>query len=110
MIGATRAEDCHQGFLGPVEYMDNYGTHNFALDLDKAKHAPLVKRAWTLQEQLLASRMVHFSPSEMIWECRTRLLCCCKQLDTLPSLPYVKKAYVAALDSYTPHKIFVIWF
>ncbi|KAH6710823.1 hypothetical protein BKA61DRAFT_103887 [Leptodontidium sp. MPI-SDFR-AT-0119] len=111
VIGATKADDCHRGFLDPVnQRLYNYGTHTyFHCDLDKGKHEPLVKRAWTLQEQLLASRMVHFTSSEMIWKCKTRLLCFCKQLDSLPSLPYVKKSYLAALSSSTPDDIFTIW-
>ncbi|OAL05251.1 HET-domain-containing protein [Phaeosphaeriaceae sp. SRC1lsM3a] len=30
---------------------------------------PLFKRAWTLQEQLLASRALHFGTDQMFWEC-----------------------------------------
>ncbi|KAF2649936.1 HET-domain-containing protein, partial [Lophiostoma macrostomum CBS 122681] len=30
---------------------------------------PLRRRAWTLQEELLASRIVHFTQNELYWEC-----------------------------------------
>ncbi|KAF2472603.1 HET-domain-containing protein, partial [Lindgomyces ingoldianus] len=34
-------------------------------------HQPLLRRAWVMQERLLATRMIHFAGSELIWECRT---------------------------------------
>ncbi|KAI1070881.1 hypothetical protein LB507_010931 [Fusarium sp. FIESC RH6] len=42
---------------------------------------PLRRRAWTLQEQILATRMVHFTSQEMVWECRYGLICQCMHLD-----------------------------
>jgi len=36
----------------------------------------LSKRGWTLQESLLASRILHFTDSEMIWECNDDDLQC----------------------------------
>ncbi|KAK4442165.1 heterokaryon incompatibility protein-domain-containing protein [Podospora aff. communis PSN243] len=41
---------------------------------------PLHKRAWTFQERLLAKRIVHFTPLEMIWECWTSSSCECGEL------------------------------
>lgn len=38
-------------------------------------------RAWAIQEQLLASRMVHFTEHELIWECRCKVSCECMELD-----------------------------
>lgn len=38
---------------------------------------PLLFRAWTLQERLLASRTLHFTAYELVWECRRNLLCEC---------------------------------
>lgn len=37
----------------------------------------LLSRAWTLQQQLLASRTLHFTAFEVIWECEETLLCEC---------------------------------
>ena len=31
--------------------------------------APLIKRAWVLQERLLAPRVLHFGQNELLWEC-----------------------------------------
>ncbi|RBR26984.1 uncharacterized protein FIESC28_00252 [Fusarium coffeatum] len=42
---------------------------------------PLKRRAWTLQEQILATRMVHFTSQEMVWECKYGLICQCMHLD-----------------------------
>ncbi|KAF1973295.1 HET-domain-containing protein [Bimuria novae-zelandiae CBS 107.79] len=33
--------------------------------------APLSQRGWTLQEILLSRRVVHFTSSQLIWQCRT---------------------------------------
>jgi Heterokaryon incompatibility protein (HET) len=38
---------------------------------------PLLSRAWTLQENLLASRILHFGPQELHWECKYHSLCEC---------------------------------
>ncbi|KAJ4355577.1 uncharacterized protein N0V89_003597 [Didymosphaeria variabile] len=32
---------------------------------------PLLRRAWVMQERLLATRMIHFAQSQLVWECRT---------------------------------------
>jgi hypothetical protein len=41
------------------------------------KTVPLHSRAWAFQERLLARRVVHYSPSELIWECKTHPRCEC---------------------------------
>ena len=38
-------------------------------DLGALEHAPLSKRAWTIQERLLAPRTVHFLQHKVVWEC-----------------------------------------
>jgi hypothetical protein len=38
---------------------------------------PLLSRAWTLQENLLPSRILHFGPQELHWECKYHSLCEC---------------------------------
>ncbi|KAF2122962.1 heterokaryon incompatibility protein-domain-containing protein [Lophiotrema nucula] len=37
----------------------------------RAHTGPLADRGWTLQENALSTRFVHFTSSEAIWECRT---------------------------------------
>jgi hypothetical protein len=38
---------------------------------------PLLTRAWVFQERLLASRVVHFSHHELVWECNQTGNCQC---------------------------------
>lgn len=38
---------------------------------------PLLGRAWTFQERVLSTRIVHFGRSELLWECRTTSDCEC---------------------------------
>jgi hypothetical protein len=42
---------------------------------------PLLERAWAFQERLLATRVVHFADSELVYECRTMQRCECMGLD-----------------------------
>ena len=37
--------------------------------------SPLAKRGWVLQERLLAPRTVHFSKSQVFWECNKKVAC-----------------------------------
>lgn len=39
---------------------------------------PLLQRAWVFQERLLSRRFIHFTPSEMFWECRESTWCECE--------------------------------
>lgn len=71
--------------------------------------SPLQGRAWTLQEQLLASRMVHFTEKEMIWECKTALWCACGELDMGISAQSERLLYYESLTSESPDK-FVTWY
>jgi hypothetical protein len=43
--------------------------------------APLLSRAWVMQERLLTARTVHFHSAELVWECKEGLLCECGALD-----------------------------
>jgi hypothetical protein len=45
------------------------------------RDAPLLSRAWAVQERLLAPRTVHFHSSELVWECKESLRCECTALD-----------------------------
>lgn len=36
---------------------------------DLQTHGPVHERGWTFQEQLLSSRMLHFAPGSLHWEC-----------------------------------------
>lgn len=45
--------------------------------------APLLARAWVFQERCLARRTLHFHAQELVWECKTGLLCECKGLNAI---------------------------
>jgi hypothetical protein len=91
VIGADRSADCDGGFLDPLDRTlsesqkiavienpdcttsDVYarqnhtgiaGKHGNFCNISESASEPLAKRAWCLQEQLLSSRMVHFTDSE----------------------------------------------
>ncbi|KAI9766855.1 MAG: hypothetical protein M1839_004760 [Geoglossum umbratile] len=51
--------------------------------------SPLLKRAWVFQERLLAPRLVHFGPQELIWECADETSCECSGIEvTQPKETY----------------------
>ena len=39
---------------------------------NNVNYSPLSKRAWAFQERLLSSRILHFGPEMLYWECRLR--------------------------------------
>lgn len=39
------------------------------------RHGPLVKRAWDVQEGLLARRVLHFGRDQLLWECQEKSAC-----------------------------------
>lgn len=49
------------------------------------RESPLNKRAWALQENLLAKRIVHFTERELLWECVEGLKCECMEVDAAAS-------------------------
>ncbi|KAN0107865.1 HET domain containing protein [Hyaloscypha variabilis] len=40
-------------------------------------HLPLFSRAWTLQEELLAPRVLYYGPDELVFQCRSVQACLC---------------------------------
>lgn len=38
---------------------------------------PLLTRGWAFQERMLATRILHFLPEELLWECRSEYWCEC---------------------------------
>jgi hypothetical protein len=45
---------------------------------NNSHYFPLTRRAWVFQERLLAPRILHFTESELIWECRQAHWCECR--------------------------------
>lgn len=46
-------------------------------NLNKRWVNPTLRRAWCFQERMLATRIVHFTAAELIWECKTKIDCEC---------------------------------
>lgn len=59
----------HRWFLSSGE---GFGTED-----EFVAHNPVFGRGWCLQEQILATRTIHFTDSEMIWECFEDSSCEC---------------------------------
>lgn len=108
VIAATQASDPTQGFLdavggspkfhqGPSIEIGQIRNPNSSISriykrrLDgfgcaERHHVPLSKsplnaRAWALQENLLAKRIVHFTEGELLWECVEGLKCECMETE-----------------------------
>jgi hypothetical protein len=64
---------------------DHYGYG--AAHRDHAKARPLFSRAWTFQEELLASRVLYFGSDEIVFQCRTSLDCQCRMIRGAPPTP-----------------------
>ena len=45
--------------------------------LNKRWTNPTLRRAWCFQERMLATRIIHFTAAELIWECKTKINCEC---------------------------------
>jgi hypothetical protein len=85
-IAATSAVDSNAGFLARnarTEYMrvqDTTGhqvcicTHMDDFEKD-VQEAELNKRAWVMQERVLAKRTIHFSANQTYWECGEGVHC-----------------------------------
>ncbi|KAL6705254.1 hypothetical protein ACN47E_007214 [Coniothyrium glycines] len=63
-------------------YVDKLDRHNhiFRAGYVGTNRPPLQTRCWTLQKQILSSRMVHFTTQEMFWECPSAVRCECLEI------------------------------
>ncbi|TVY80462.1 hypothetical protein LSUE1_G005342 [Lachnellula suecica] len=43
---------------------------------------PLLSRGWGFQERMLATRVVHFTPTELVWECQKCRKCECEVIQS----------------------------
>ena len=70
-----------------------YGTLH-QVDYNSVIASPLASRAWVLQERLLSPRTLHFSKTELFWECRH-----CDASESFPNgLPEFENKHVFVRD------------
>lgn len=73
-------------FVRPSHYTDHMLVQGVRTDWGN-EQAPLLSRAWVLQELLLARRTLHICSSELVWECRTAYDCECGSFTTCSRFP-----------------------
>ncbi|KAF2818581.1 HET-domain-containing protein [Ophiobolus disseminans] len=94
VIAATQAKDATEGFLqrrkdSCTTFSHSQTNKSFEVQGWRANEhrgpgymvlddLPLSQRGWCLQEGLLATRVVHFLPSEVYFQCRTTEVCECR--------------------------------
>jgi hypothetical protein len=77
-ISTVKGRPALTAFVRPALYHDDFITgqpRNF-------RASPLFARAWCFQERLLASRVVHFSETELVWEYNQQLDCECRAVSS----------------------------
>lgn len=87
--------------------------HYVSLDGRPNAGCPLLSRAWAFQERIHSQRMLHFTNTEVVWECNTETRCECtfgsrKQTTKqrfLPALLAMSKKIVDVSDEYLPECI-----
>jgi Heterokaryon incompatibility protein (HET) len=78
--------------------------------------APLLSRAWVMQERFLTARTVHFHSAELVWECKKSLLCECGGLDhhsnsVMQQATRLKSTCAEAFaGTKQPHELGALWF
>lgn len=78
----VREQPDHYSFKAPFDegaHMNDWELP-FNLSEDATQDTPLLKRAWTFTERLLSPRILHFTKSEMIMECREGYQCECGRI------------------------------
>jgi hypothetical protein len=59
---------------------DVHVRESFAHETFDSSSMPLLHRAWVFQERLLSVRVVHFTSTELLWECTEETTCECTKL------------------------------
>ncbi|XEU97315.1 hypothetical protein FSHL1_002601 [Fusarium sambucinum] len=88
----------------------------------KTTTSPLNQRGWVRQESILARRIIHFTESEMIWECVQCLTCECLEIEAdeaeathWSGFNMVRNSRTATLhdkndvEAQTPNDLYIQW-
>ncbi|KAF2735778.1 HET-domain-containing protein [Polyplosphaeria fusca] len=79
----VREQPSHHSFKAPFgeqAHMNDWELP-FNSSPEVSAHAPLLKRAWAYSERLLSPRVLHFTNSEMLLECREAYQCECGRIN-----------------------------
>lgn len=99
VVSATSSENAHGGLFRSVDssfkptaldidgcdekvyFQKSFSHISSFMDrrLNNPTNLPTLTRAWILQERLLASRVLHFGPQELMWECLRDSVCQCRE-------------------------------
>lgn len=82
---------------------------NISGDFASEGTLPLFRRAWTLQERLLATRILHFTAAEMVWECASTSLCECGHLETTNTVTSRRLYDLSSCDPTTDTERAKVW-
>lgn len=127
-IAASGAQDCEQGIFNPDHASmqqfgpgrDVYGvistgrsaSHRLQAERNniQSEELPILSRAWVYQERLLSPRVLHFTPRELQWECRSFSACQCGLTIPATTDPKIDHArfFEAELDN-SPNGLMMRW-
>lgn len=79
-----------------------YNIFDITLWEKELTQAPLHRRAWVLQERLLARRVLHFGASQLMWECHEHTAAEIYPHGIKDVSPLVQRAHFKDLDCYSP--------
>jgi hypothetical protein len=95
-IAATSASGPHEGFVFAtrrvpyhsvnLQLIHRFKNSQYPVDPEPGplkRTMPLLTRAWTYQERLLAPRVLHFAFSEVVYDCYTKRRCECNMTPTI---------------------------
>jgi hypothetical protein len=101
----VREQPSHYSFKGQFNEDDhmNDWVIPFNCSDEANKETPLLKRAWAFQERLLSPRVLHFTRSEMILECREAIQCECGRVDDSLYDPRTTDTVKREFANYTEH-------
>jgi hypothetical protein len=79
----VREQPSHYSFKAPFDEGSHMNEWELPFNISEEAnlHTPLLKRAWAYTERLLSPRVLHFTQSEMILECREGYSCECGRID-----------------------------